>query len=200
MHEAYRKIKFLLGCVLRPRFTYLRFREWRKARDKHKHHPDVDLENLPPVTIILVRDSDEHKTKLLKLFRNNPSPLVLTPWNMKYLEIELRKGVEYYLITNSMDELVGVLGYKPEEKMPGRLIIEYDHRGRGFGISAMKELEKIKHGEGIQEFWGQIYKDNVRMLNLMLSLGYDFVEDRETPEYYMMVKSLSNESEGKDLP
>jgi len=198
MHEIVRKIKFIAGCILRPRYTYFRFREWNKVRDKHQPHPDIDLENLPEVELTHVTEDRHHKQILLKLFRDNPSPLVLTPRNIEYLEIELRKGVEYYLISGSKDEVVGVLGYKPEQSMPGRLIIEYGHRGKGYGISAMKKLEKIKAGQGLKEFWGQVYKNNTRMLNLMLSLGYGFVEDKETEDYFIMVKSLTEETEDND--
>ena len=84
------------------------------------------------------------------------------------------------------------------ECMPLHLVIEYDQRGNGYGISAFKELEKIKLGEGVEEFWVQVYKSNARMLNLMLSLNYDFAKDRETERYYVMVKQLVKESEGED--
>lgn len=83
--------------------------------------------------------------------------------------------------------------------MSAHTIIDYHYRRHGYGISAIRELQRVKKQEGLSKIWGQVYKDNKRSLSMLLSLGWEFVPEKENAEYYTMVVHLTDmKNDGTD--
>ncbi len=184
-----------MKIIVRPHIAYLRFRERRRARSARRVRSDISLDYLPQVTLVPVAGREDLQKKLLKLFKWNPAPYDLAPRNRRALNRELSRGTQYFMIQNVLGERVGGIAYQTWRNMPCQLVIDYRHRSMGYGISAMKEIEKIKAKEGITELWGQVIKSNKRMLSLMLSLGYHYVDEREGPQYFTLVKKIASGNE-----
>jgi len=184
-----------MGMMVRPHIAYLRFRERRRARSAKIVRSDISLDSLPQVTLVPAAGREDLQKKLLKLFKWNPAPYDLAPRNRRSFMRELSRGTQYFMIHNDRDELVGGLAYQTWRNMPCQLVIDYRHRSMGYGISAMKEIERVKTREGVTELWGQVIKSNKRMLSLMLSLGYRYVDEQEAPQYFTFVKKIASDDE-----
>jgi hypothetical protein len=192
-HRTYRRLRRWLGLLLRPRRLWLLWREWRRGKRARPVRRDIPLDSLPPVRLLPVREDPARQQVLVDIFLRNPSPLALLPQNLRFLREDLGRGVDYYLLVDDSERPVGGIAYRIAEKMPCHLVVEYALRKEGYGIAAMVEIEKLKRNEGVDELWGQVFKNNRPMLSLMLSLGYRFVEELEEEDFHVMVKPLRDE-------
>jgi acetyltransferase len=77
--------------------------------------------------------------------------------------------------TDAGDDIVGVvrLSGDPEgEKAEFALLVRSDHQQRGLGEALMRALIDFARGRGYAELWGSIARENTRMLDLALRLGF----------------------------
>lgn len=189
--RLYLRVRHWIGLVLRPRLTLLRIREARQARmvAARTVRPDIPTNSLPKVTLVLVA-SKKDLSRLLRLFQRNPSSHAIAPRNRKALAEKLAKGTQYYLAINKSGESIGCMGFQPWRNMGVNRIVDYKHRGKGYGLSITKEFLQLKADEGITEIWSQVFKENKRVLSGLLSSGYRLVPELEETEYYTLVKKL----------
>jgi len=165
-------------------------REKRQAYVPGKIRSDLPTHSLPETTLIPVYNRKDLQRQLFRIFQRNPSPLNIAPRNWKELRNESTKNSQYYLLKNRVGKIVGGIGFQPRRNMIVHLTIDYIHRGSGYGLSGLKELEKTKGAEGITEVWCQVFKDNKRAISMFLSLGWVYVKEKEGPNYVTLVKSL----------
>jgi RimJ/RimL family protein N-acetyltransferase len=186
-----RTIKKWLGWILRPRLSYLRIREARRARDAPPVRENLDLSALPKVTVRLAHTPEE-LSLVVDLYKRNPSKLIIAPRTIADMEKMRARNVEFYRIFDANGEHVGNYGFQVDRRILGYFQIEYARRSGGLGMAAALAAEQLLALRGIDAVYSQIYRENRRALTTCLSIGYEIIEDETTEKYFTLKKLLKN--------
>jgi ribosomal protein S18 acetylase RimI-like enzyme len=88
-------------------------------------------------------------------------------------------GHEFRSIVTEAGEIVGALWFAAEAEV-GRggayiwdIVVDPDHRGRGYGREAMEALEPLARSLGYDTFRLHVFADNAIARHLYQSVGYD---------------------------
>lgn len=189
-HPIPRTAKRWLGWVLRPRLSYRRIREMRRAKSAPPVRADLDLSRLPPVTVRQAVQPAELE-RVLQLYRRNPSALNIAPRTRKSLQEMIARDVEFYLVLDAAGDHVANLGYQAPRQMFSYLQVDFRHRGRGIGLAAKRASEEIIAARGVEVAYLQVFRENRRALSTFFSLGWEIDEDASTDKYYVLQKRLS---------
>jgi hypothetical protein len=188
--NVFSRIGHFASLIFRPRYSLNRIKEILRERGRAEVKSSIPLDELPAVEIIPVRGDRDLEQRLLKVYYDNPSTLVSGPMDLDTLREKQSKNFEFFLVLDADGNDAGAIAFDNDRSMSCHLVTDFRHRSRGMGLSAMLEMEALKIREGIYTFWGQVYKDNPRMLSLVLSMGFVIVEEQSTPEYYTIRKDV----------
>ena len=188
--NIFSRIGHIASLILRPRYSLHRLKEILRERGRTEVKSSIPLDSLSPVELLPVRDDQEFEERLVKVYYDNPSTLVSGPMDLDALKDKQSKNFEFFLVLDEDGNDAGAIAFDNDRSMSCHLVTDFRHRSRGMGLSAMLELEAVKIKEGIYIFYGQVYKDNPRMLSLVLSMGFFIVEEESTPEYYTIRKEI----------
>jgi hypothetical protein len=188
--NLFSRIGHFASLILRPRYSLNRLKEILRERGRTEVKSSIPLDELPPVEILPVRGDRDLEERLVKVYYDNPSTLVSGPMDLDTLREKQSKNFEFFLVLDRDGNDAGAIAFDNDRAMSCHLVTDFRYRSMGLGLSAMLELEAVKIKEGIYTFWGQVYKDNPRMLSLVLSMGFVIVEEKSTPEYYTIRKDI----------
>ena len=124
------------------------------------------------VRVISVRADDELGEKLVKIYKENPSPYVSGPTTLKKLANELAKGTRFFLVSNGEGDIVGARAFEPDTKRLVGSVTDFPFRGKGYQFSAAAIVRKSLAEEGFREFHGEIMKDNTRQVRTLIAQGW----------------------------
>ena len=189
-HPSVRTAKRWLGWVLRPRLSYRRIREMRRAKSAPPVRDNIDLSKLPLVTVRQAVKAVDLE-RVLQLYRGNPSALNIAPRTHKSLQGMIAREVEFYLVLDAAGDHVGNLGYQAQRQMFSYLQVDFPHRGRGIALAAKLAAEKVIAARGVEVAYSQVFRENRRALSTNLSLGWEIDEDASTDKYYVLRKRLA---------
>ena len=184
------RIKHIGSLALRPSRLYRRLREIVREFGRKEVKSQIPLGSLPKVTLLAVNGNPELEERLVSIYAANPSALVSGPIDIKTLREKQSKNFEFYIVVDADGSDSAAIAFDNDRSMSCHLVTDFRHRSKGLGLSAMIELEKIKMRDGIYVFWGQVYRNNPRMLSLVLSMGFGIVEEKSTTEYYTIRKII----------
>ena len=123
--------------------------------------------------MIPVPADDALGKKLVKIYKDNPSPYASGPTNLKKLAIELAKGTRFFLVLNAAGDIVGARAFEPGTKRLVASVTDFPFRGKGYQFSAAAIVRKRLAAEGFREFHGEIMKDNTRQIRTMIAQGWE---------------------------
>ena len=190
------RIRRIVSVALRPSYLFRRLREIVREMGREEVKSQIPLDSLPEVTLLAVNGNPGLEERLVNVYAANPSTLVSGPMDIKTLREKQSKNYEFYLVVNADGNDSAAIAFDNDRSMSCHLVTDFRYRSKGLGLSAMIELEKIKIYEGIDVFWGQVYRNNPRMLSLVLSMGFKIVEEKSTTDYYMIRKIIPH-SDGR---
>lgn len=184
-------VKTLLKALIRPGLTFFSIREQRrlKSEEAKEIRSDISTDNLPKVTLMDVGVEKRLRSNLLHILKRNPSPNVLTPKSKRVLHDKLERGTEYYLVLNGAGKTVGAIGFQPWRRMVVNLTIDYSQRNKGYGLSALTELERMAAEKGFEKIRAQIFISNNPSVSLFLSLRWKLVEKADL--FFTFEKTLT---------
>lgn len=190
--DVVRRIGKIASLALRPSYSFRRLREIVREAGRTEVKPEIPLDSLPEVRLLAVNGNPELEERLVRMYAVNPSTLVAGPMNIETLREKQSKRFEFFLAIDGEGNDAAAIAFDNDRSMSCHLVTDFRHRSKGVGLSAMIELEKIKIDEGVRVFWGQVFRNNPRMLSLTLSMGFRIVEEESTPEYHTIRKIVAD--------
>ena len=189
-NSIFGRLAHIARLALRPSYAFHRLREVMRELRPYRMRDNIPLDSLPEVKLIEVSGNEELERRVVNMYVGSPSALVSGPMGWKALKEKMAEDFDFYLVIDGEGKEAGAIAFANNRSMVCHLVIDFRLRSKGLGISAMIELEKIKKREGVGVFWGQAYKNNPRILSVLLSLGYEIVEAESTAEYYTIRKTI----------
>jgi hypothetical protein len=182
--------KRLVALMIRPRTAVLRLRELWHASRSRQIRSDIDLSNLPGVTLQQAVTGTD-LASVLDLYKRNPSRLIIAPCDRQALETLLSRKVVFYRILDKVGNHVGNLGYQCARRMFSYLQIDYRYRGGGYALAAQLEGERVVARQCVDCIYAQVFRENYRALSTYFSLGWKVDHEQSTQEYFTLTKALS---------
>ena len=186
-----KSLRFLAGIALRPRVSYFRYREKRRINyyknKKLQLHP---IKYTNEIRIVPIKENISLKKIIVKIYKNNPSPLTISPKKMKSLDKEMHYGTEYFLIKNLSLGFIGAIGFRKHQSTIVHVVIDHNFRHNGYGISSIIAFESYLKKKSIIKTFVNVYKINTKAMNTFLSLDYIIEKKNPKLEYITLSKIL----------
>lgn len=197
--DIFLRIRHVASLALRPSYIFRRLREIIREMRRKEVKSNMPLDSLPKVTLLAANGDSELEMRLVNIYAANPSRLVSGPMNIEMLRDNQSKNFEFYIAVDSNGNDSAAIAFDNDRLMSCHLVTDFRHRSKGLGLSAMIELEKRKINEGVSVFWGQVYRNNPRMLSLVLSMGFRIVEEESTDDYFTIRKIILRSGDEQKL-
>ena len=142
---------------------------------------EISFDSLAEVELVPVTASDSLGEQLVELYDCNPSPFVSGPTDLERLTELLNRDMRYYLVMNSVGQVVGARAFDPVSQMLLHTVTDYHHRGNGYQFGAGKKLMRHLAEEGFHEFRAAVYRSNTRIQRNMAAAGWEMESHPDNP-------------------
>jgi len=178
----------LRAIIYRTRLKYIQLNEMLDNYGLNKNDNINQKINLPKIKLTQVKEEIQIES-LCNFYYNNPSNMMMVPWKTDILEERMSDGVNFYLIYNQNNILVGATGFDHKRNMFVHSIVDYRHRKQGYGKSMYLRLIDLMKEQGIDKVRVQTIKKNIRAINMLLNIGFEIDSKEDNDKYLTMVKS-----------
>ena len=113
-------------------------------------------------------------------------------WEEKYQKREKEKQVFFYIFDRTIQEFVGTVYYLKEKKhYECGILIESQHRGKGYSKEALTLLMEDARDNGIKELYDSFEIDRENVVSLFTDLGFEIVEKKKWKKFDQMVEGVT---------
>lgn len=118
-------------------------------------------------------ETQEQRQRLLELYWRNPSKMMIAPDSEEKLAEAVASGIDYYLIHDESNQVIGALGHRPADHYLMHWVTDYSVRRTGFGVAAHVAAEDLVRSKGGSEMRCFVFEKNTRMIASCKNTGWE---------------------------
>jgi len=154
-----------------PSYAWRRLQERWLQRNKAALDKRVSLDDLPLVRLTRVETTDQCE-QLVALYWRNPSSLVSAPRTVKALERCFAKGIEYYLVYNEDNELVGARAIRIKDAFVVHSTIDRRFRRQGYWLASEDSFCRFLAKRGFTQLITSAFRQNTAIIRSAVAAGW----------------------------
>ena len=172
-----------------PRYVCNKLQELRHQRNLTALDKKVSLQHLPHVKLTLV-EGEEQRDQLIDLYFRNPSSLVFAPRTVDELDQCLEEGIEYYLVHNDDNELVGARAIRVPDAYVVHSTIDRRFRRQGYWLASEIAFCRVLAKRGFDRLITDAFRENTSIIRSAVASGWVEVTHPNNNELVRLTKVL----------
>ena len=154
-----------------PFYIWNKLQERRLQRNAAAHNQQVSLDQLPPVVLTVV-ETEAQREQLIDLYLRNPSSLVWAPRTADALNECLASGIEYYLIHNDGNDLVGARAIRVNDAYIVHSTIDRRFRRQGYWLASEISFCRALAERGLTRLITDAFRENTSIIRSAVATGW----------------------------
>lgn len=154
-----------------PLYIWNKLQERRLQRNAAALDKKVSLDQLPPVNLTLV-ETEAQRKELIDLYFSNPSSLVWAPRTDEALDECLASGIEYFLIHNDDNDLVGARAIRVDDAYIVHSTIDRRFRRQGYWLASEISFCRALAERGLTRLITDAFRENTSIIRSAVATGW----------------------------